>query len=141
MRNCSLIFLLIIIPIIVNAQQKLDSIPKDSVMKVWALNDTVFHAWNKIDSEWMANEYWNILKTFKLKMSCAHCEDILMHVDMAIDSSGKLVEHRVTYSDKCGQEFDKKLEDAFLKYFYEFTFPPALRGRIFNVLLGTGLTC
>ncbi len=123
------------------AQQQTGTSPGDSANRISIDTEGVWQEWHKIDSAWMDQEYGAILQKFKLHMSCAHCEDILMHVEMMIDSSGKLTRHRMLRSDKCGQNFDKKLEDAFMQYFYTITFPAIFRKTLFTTMLGTGLKC
>jgi hypothetical protein len=123
------------------AQTKLELIPKDSVLQIWNHESEVYHAWNSLDSTWMARDYWAILKINKLKMTCDGCEHILMHADLNVDANGRLVEYRVVRSDMCGPEFSSQLASAFMEYFFSITFPSALRNRVFRVILGTGLKC
>jgi hypothetical protein len=124
-----------------NAQQQNDSIIKNSYGHISCFDFEVWKQWNPIDSVWMHKEYWKILADFHLKMKCSYCDGINMNVDMVIDSNGKLSRHTVINSNKCGKDFDKKLEDAFMKYFYGITFPAIFRKRICIVMLGTALKC
>jgi hypothetical protein len=136
-----ILLVICLVPLGVFAQQESVSTQGDTANRISIETDGVWHEWQKIDSAWMHGEYGAILQKFKLHMSCAHCEDILMHVEMMIDSSGKLTSHHMLRSDKCGQEFDKKLEGAFMQFFYGITFPAIFRRSIFTVMLGTGLKC
>jgi hypothetical protein len=136
-----IIIMFLCLPVVSMAQSKLLDVPEDSVGSVWDLGKDAYYAWDNIDSAWMESEYRPILKKFKLKMSCSGCEYIMMHADLSVDSTGRLIEYRIVSSDKCGNVFDDKLKDAFMSYFVKLTFPQALRNRIFRVILGTGLKC
>lgn len=136
-----LLFFFLFIAIGVSAQQEMQGLAKDTTRRISTETDGVWREWNPIDSAWMTGEYRAILKKFKLKMDCEHCERILMHVEMKIDSAGKLSSYEVVKSSKCGEDFDKELQEAFMEYFYGITFPAIFRRTIFAALLGTGLKC
>jgi len=104
-------------------------------------DDGVWTEWHNIDSAWMHNGYRAILAKAKLKMDCAHCESIRMDADFVVDSSGKLIRSVMLENYKCGKSFDKKLEDAFMDYFYKITFPAIFRKHVITVRLGTALKC
>ncbi len=123
------------------SQTAIFSIQMDSTNRISVYDDSVWMPWRQIDSAWLASEYRIILAKFKLKMNCANCESVRMDVDMMVDSLGKLSGYRKIESNKCGNEFDKKLEDAFMAYFYNITFPAVFRKHIFAVTLGTVLKC
>jgi hypothetical protein len=118
-----------------------DPSQRDTLENIWDKGKDAWKAWNLIDSIWMDSIYWPNLKQHKLKMTCAHCERILMHVDMKIDSTGKLELYRITRSSICGNEISKKMEDEWMKFFLFYEFPEALRKQAFHVMLGTGLKC
>jgi len=121
-------------------QQKLadstDASKSKSFLSIYAWPE-----WHKIDSAWRVTDYHKILDNFKLKLDCMQCSKVMMNVEMSIDGSGKLNKYRVVNSDKCGENFDKKLEDAFMHYFYTITFPPIFYNHKFTALLGSILKC
>ncbi len=130
---CSLLF---VISSVSFAQETKDSIPKS-----YELSSDKYKAWKTIEQEWMRKEYGKILKENKLKMSCSGCENIFMDVIIKIDSSGKLKEYKTIRTRKCAGEFSKKLEERFIKWFLNLTFPAELYNMKFEVRLGTGLKC
>lgn len=132
------LILVLFIPFSVFSQDTLIEIP---AVKTWDLETVAWRAWDKIDSTWMAEEYWNILKDYNIKMTCSKCEYVSMHVELKIDSSGKLDSYKVIKSNKCGYEFDENLTVRFMEYFKKITFPEVLRNMNIYTILGTGLKC
>jgi hypothetical protein len=128
-------------------QQSIQTQPKEKTDTVPTLSDldkndhAAWLAWKKIDSAWTAEVFWDCLKAQKLKMDCGHCTSILIKIDMQIDNSGKLVQYRVVYQHVGGGDFTKSMEDCFMEYFLQLTFPPALRNHIFRAELGRTLMC
>ncbi len=114
---------------------------KDTIVRSHQLPKEQYREWKIIEDEWMKNEYGKILKENKLKMKCANCENIFMNVIFTIDTSGKLIATKTVKTRKCAGEFSKKMEDRFLKWFLNFTFPKELYNLKFEVRLGTGLKC
>jgi len=140
MKQLFILFLLFV-SIVGYSQEQTVQAPADSVVKTWDLEHDAWKAWNKIDSVWMDSIYWTTLKKHKIKMSCAHCERVMLSVDMRIDSSGHMAEYRVEKSYLCGSEFSNQLEKDFMLYFEALIFPQPLRNRVIRALLGTGLKC
>jgi hypothetical protein len=130
-----------ILPFITFAQTEAKQPYGDSLKIIDIHTQGAWAVWSKIDSAWMHGEYGQILQKFKLHMNCAHCEDVLMEVEMTINQEGKVTAHRIIRSDKCGEDFDKALENAFMKWFYELEFPDFFRNSRFTSQLGTGLKC
>lgn len=87
------------------------------------------------------SEYYKILKQNKLKMSCSGCERIAMNVIFVIDENGRLKSYSFVNSVKCGQTFSIKLEQQFINWFQQQTFPIELYNLKFEVHLGKGLKC
>lgn len=114
---------------------------KDTLVKSYELPSAQYKAWKIIEQQWMSKEYGKILKENKLKMSCNGCEAIFMDVVLKIDSVGKLKEYKTVKTRKCAGEFSKKLEELFLKWFLNLSFPSELYDLKFEVRLGTGLKC
>ena len=135
------LLLLMASPLYYSCYGQSDPTMRDTLENIWDKGKDAWTAWNTIDSIWMDSIYWPNLKTNKLKMTCAHCERISMHVDMKIDSTGKLELYRVTRSSVCGRDIEKKMEEEWMQFFRDYEFPPALRNQAFHVLLGTGLKC
>lgn len=134
--SCFIFIPLFLISFVVKSQETKDSIPK-----FYNLNSTQYNAWKIIEQEWMQKEYGKILKENKLKMSCNGCENIYMDAIIAIDNSGKLKEYKIVKTRKCSQEFSKKLETRFIKWFIDLKFPAELFNSKFEIRLGTGLKC
>jgi hypothetical protein len=136
-----IILFLFIFPLLAAAQDEPVVVPSDSVAMVWNLDRDASKAWDRIDSVWMDSVYWNTLKKHKIKMSCAHCTGVMMHVDMQIDSSGHLASYRLEAGFFCDEKLALTLENEFMQFFLNLEFPPALRGRVFRTFLGTALKC
>ena len=120
------------------------SVQTDSLKNIvsdYELKDEQWSAWKVYSEKWMKQEYGKILKANKLKMSCNGCENIFMDVVITIDGGGKLKYYKCLKSDKCGDEFSKGLEIAFMRWFFQQTFPKELYGLKFRTRLGTGIKC
>ena len=128
--------LLLLYSLSFKAQEVEDSIPKSYDLKA-----PQYGAWKAIEQEWFAKEYHKILKENKLKMNCNGCSSIYMIIVITIDSTGKLTDHKVIKSRKCGDTFSKKLEDRFMKFFIDLKFPQELYNSKFEISLGTSLKC
>jgi len=113
----------------------------DCTPKYYQLTSDQYKAWKSIEDEWMKKEYRTILKENKLKMTCAGCESIYMDVVFIVDTRGTLIQTKTLKTRKCAGEFSKKLEERFLKWFLNFSFPAQLYNLKFEVRLGTGLKC
>ncbi len=131
----------IMLPVVAAAQDTEDVVPTDSIVKTWDLERVAWRAWQPIDSAWMDSIYWNTLRKHKIHMDCGHCTRVIMHVDMKIDSLGKLEQYRVESSHICDDKMQKTLEKEFMEYFFNLTFPLPLRSRVIRTQLGTGLKC
>lgn len=120
-----------------------DSIPviKDSIVETWHYGCEITIAWDKVDSAWLRNAYWDCLKKFKIKLDCGHCIIAVMDVDMKIDSSGKLEEYRIIKSRICTDEVTPDQEKCFMEYFTKLIFPAEFRGKTIRVKLGDSLKC
>jgi hypothetical protein len=120
-----------------------DTVVKSSIAfpKTYELTSDQWNAWQKIDLDWMKNEYSKILKENKLKMNCSSCESIYLDAVFSIDSTGKLKYYKLLNSNKCGDKFSKALEIRFTKWFFKTQFPIDLYNLNFEVRLGTGLKC
>lgn len=114
---------------------------KDTIVKYYQLPSSQYKTWKLLEDEWMKNEYGKILKENKLKMTCSGCESIFMDVVFTIDAQGKLSATKTLKTRKCAGEFSKKLEERFLKWFLQRSFPAELYNTKFEVRLGTGLKC
>jgi hypothetical protein len=140
-KKCFFFLLICFISFKGNAQQQkvadsIDASNSKSFISIYAWPE-----WHKIDSTWRITEYHKILDNFNLKLDCMQCSKVMMNVEMSIDGSGKLSKYRVVNSDKCGENFDKKLVEAFMHYFYTITFPPIFYNHKFTALLGSVLKC
>jgi len=98
-------------------------------------------AWNAIDADWMKNHYWACLDEFNLKMSCGRCDNIFIDVELHIDTEGRLESYEILKENICANKITPELEQSFLAYFKELTFPESLRNLIIEARLGTGLKC
>lgn len=138
-----LFFLLLVFVFKSNAQEISmdgDTSKLPPVLKSYELPDAEWKAWQKTEEAWKG-EYTKILKEQKLKMNCNGCESIHMDVVLSIDAEGKLKHYRLLRSNKCSEAFPKALEIRFMKYFFGLKFPDELKGKNFEVRLGTGLKC
>jgi hypothetical protein len=135
------LFIICLLPLMACAQKDTNPAGGDSVRSINIYEDGCWRDWHKIDSAWMYGQYHKILQRYDLHMNCANCEDVLMEVEMTINSDGRLKDHRIIRSDKCGADFDKALENAFMDWFYDLQFPDVFRNSRFKVQLGTGLKC
>lgn len=111
------------------------------IPKSYELSSEQWNAWQKMEQEWMKNEYSKILKENKLKMNCSGCESIYMDAVFSVDSTGKLKYYKLLNSKKCADKFSKALEIRFTKWFFHAPFPIELYNLNFEVRLGTGLKC
>jgi hypothetical protein len=118
-----------------------DQTPKDSIVNTWQLEHDAWIAWERIDSIWTDSIYWKCLKRHKLKMKCSGCEYIMIHVDLIIDTNGKLTGYAIEKSNICGNDISKEMEKEFMEFFQNLIFPEILRGMKLHTMLGTGLKC
>lgn len=137
----SFLFVLLLLTLLCRGQVQEPSSPADTAINTWELNHDAREAWKTIDSVWMSEVYWNVLKKHKIKMTCAHCEKVMMHVDLKIDSTGKLTDYKVEKSMQCGSSFSPEMEEEFLNFFKALDYPQALRNLRIHAMLGTGLKC
>lgn len=127
--------------ILLVAQYLSAQVNSDTILRSYQLPKEQYREWKVIEDDWMKNEYGKILKENKLKMTCSGCENIFMDAIFTIDANGKLSATKIVKTRKCAGEFPKKLEERFLKWFFNFTFPKELHNLKFEVRLGTGLKC
>lgn len=120
-----------------------DTVVKPGIVipKTYELTSEQWNAWQKMEQDWMKNEYSKILKENKLKMNCSGCESIYMDAVFSIDTTGKLKYYKLLNSRKCADKFSKGLEIRFMKWFFKTQFPLELHNLNFEVRLGTGLKC
>lgn len=111
------------------------------IPKFYQLPQQQWQAWQKIQQQWLKNEYPKILQVQKLKMNCSGCENIYLDAVFSIDASGKLNHYQLLNSKKCADQFSEQLVKKFTAWFFAIQFPPELHGLTFEVRLGTGLSC
>jgi len=107
----------------------------------YELTGSAWTDWKAIDADWMKNHYWTCLEKLNLKMSCAHCENIYVDVELHINAEGRLESYKILKENICENKITPELEESFLAYFKELTFPESLRNLIIEARLGTGLKC
>ncbi len=118
-----------------------DTIPADTIIKTFDLNDEQWHVWDSIYEYWLKNEFPRCLKMNKLKLSCPHCESIYLTVNFYIDSKGKLSKYKIVKENVCWSKATTSLKNGMLKYFKSLEFPPPLRNINIQAIIGNGLKC
>lgn len=124
-----------------SCQENLKTDQVNFPVKEHELPPAQWKAWNELKEKWMGSEYRDCLKKSDLKMSCSGCEYIYMDVILEIDKQGHLQSYTILKENVCGEKARKELQECFLKYFQEITFPPELKGWKIEAKLGTGLKC
>lgn len=137
------LFTLLLFAFTTNSNAQKDTIhqKRDSIIKMSDFTHEEYAAWSTILSDWRKNIFFDCLKKQKLRLTCDGCESIYLHVNMNIDSTGKLVKYTITKEKMCGEKFRPELKEGFLNYFENLIFPPALQNKIINVYLGECLKC
>jgi hypothetical protein len=108
--------------------------------KIFELKDVQYKAWKKIEEEWQ-KEYHKILKEQKLKLNCDGCSSVFLDAVISVDATGKMIYYKLINSHKCAEIFSKGLEIRFMKWFFNYKFPPELYNQKFEVRLGNSLKC
>ncbi|HEY6161454.1 MAG TPA: hypothetical protein VI112_09535 [Bacteroidia bacterium] len=96
---------------------------------------------DSVRRDWLANEYNDLLKKYRVTVNCAHCDAFYIEVVLDIDITGKLKGYRVANSNCCDKRLDEQLQEDFMKHFKTVRFPPGLSGFKWQLRLGEVLKC
>ncbi|MBI3512042.1 MAG: hypothetical protein HY064_15400 [Bacteroidetes bacterium] len=98
-------------------------------------------SWDSIKGYWTKNILPAILKRSHIDLSCRECPEVIMVVELTIDSTGHITKYKLDSGKKCGEKFPLGMEKQFLDYFLKTTFPPALCNKKIKTRLGSSLLC
>jgi len=114
---------------------------KEGAVREHELPEAARRDWMLIKNEWMRNGYSECLKEFGLKMKCSGCEYVFIKVELSVDTDGRLTGCRKINDNVCGRSATVLQEECLLRRLKSMVFPQSLRGKKFETMLGTGLSC
>lgn len=96
--------------------------------------------WSNAKNQWVRERFAGCLKAAGIRLSCGGCSAVVVRVIVLVDAEGRIASADTYRSSACGQPVSQELERCMKTPLFERTFP-ALRGRRFRSMLGTGLSC
>ena len=110
------------------------------VPMVHELPEKASDAWYKIESDWTRETLGRCLKRYRIRLSCSDCSRAQGRFNLTVDAAGKLSAHKAVKQSVCGKAHPRLMR-CFIHPLKAITFPPPLRKKTFQVLMGAALRC